>query len=289
MPDSSPLSRAWPLAGCMVAAILGASGLVAQARAETYQTCTGFIDSVPAVITGQGTWCLRGDLSTAQTSGAAIRIDTNNVTIDCNDFKIGGLAAGAATAADGIMAYNRLNITVRNCNVRGFRRGISLNGAGHVVEDNRLDGNLFVGLEASGDTQHVVRRNIVLDTGGATDGLNTTYGIFSSGAVIDNIVDGVDPVHGKHVTGIRAMAASGQVIRGNVIRNLRPRNGGTANGISPIGGAIIQDNLVIAWLPYGPSHFPGDGIRNGTVCTGNVVYGFATPFANCALSAGNRP
>jgi hypothetical protein len=42
----------------------------------------------------QGVWCLRKDQSTANTSGSAITINTNNVTVDCNDFKIGELAAG---------------------------------------------------------------------------------------------------------------------------------------------------------------------------------------------------
>ncbi|HEY0661599.1 MAG TPA: hypothetical protein VGD21_09825, partial [Lysobacter sp.] len=76
-------------AGIAVLAILLA-GPVAPApaqAAQSYDNCTGFIDSLPATITTQGTWCLRKDLSTAMSSGNAITIATNNVTIDCNDFK----------------------------------------------------------------------------------------------------------------------------------------------------------------------------------------------------------
>ena len=51
--------------------------------AQSYDSCAGFIDSLPATITTQGTWCLRGDLATSVTSGNAITIATNNVTIDC--------------------------------------------------------------------------------------------------------------------------------------------------------------------------------------------------------------
>ena len=40
-----------------------------EARAETYQTCAGFIDALPATITTQGVWCLRKDLGTAMASG----------------------------------------------------------------------------------------------------------------------------------------------------------------------------------------------------------------------------
>lgn len=111
--------------------------------AESYDNCTGFIDSVPATLSTQGTWCLRKDLSTAISSGAAITIATNNVTINCNDFKLGGLAAGVGTQAKGILASDRLNTTVRRCNVRGFLYGVSMEGAGggHVIEDNPRKGS----------------------------------------------------------------------------------------------------------------------------------------------------
>jgi hypothetical protein len=88
----------WLLLGLLlwvVAILLAWPWIVPPAQAaESYDNCSGYIDSVPAVIATQGTWCLRKDLSTAQTSGNAIEIAANNVVIDCNDFKLGGLAAG---------------------------------------------------------------------------------------------------------------------------------------------------------------------------------------------------
>ncbi|MDN5781750.1 MAG: hypothetical protein L0H23_06975, partial [Luteimonas sp.] len=72
--------------------------------AESYDNCSHFIDSVPATISSQGVWCMRKDASTAITSGNAITISANNVVIDCNHFKIGGLAAGNASDAYGILA-----------------------------------------------------------------------------------------------------------------------------------------------------------------------------------------
>ena len=120
--------------------------------AQSYDNCAGFIDSLPATISTQGVWCLRKDLATSMTSGNAINITTNNVTIDCNDFKIGGLGAGNASTTSGIYANNRQNVTVRHCNVRGFHYGIIFNGgAGHLVEDNRLDNSLYRGIYVSGD------------------------------------------------------------------------------------------------------------------------------------------
>src|SRR5690606_14034939 len=82
--------------------------------AQSYDTCTGFIDSLPATINSQGTWCLRGNVSTAITSGNAIEVAANNVTIDCNGFKIGGLGGGVATRTWGIVANERFNLRVNN-------------------------------------------------------------------------------------------------------------------------------------------------------------------------------
>ena len=84
-------------------------------------------------------------MSTAVASGAAITINANNVTLDCNGYKIGGLGAGVGTDAYGVRATDRLNTTVRRCGIRGFHRAIAFDGtnaSGGVIEDNRIDNNL---------------------------------------------------------------------------------------------------------------------------------------------------
>ena len=80
--------------------VFAALGFTATAQAETVN-CTP-ITTLPAVITVQGIYCLTGNLSTAMTSGNAIEIQTNNVVLDLNGFKLGGLAAGSGTGAAGI-------------------------------------------------------------------------------------------------------------------------------------------------------------------------------------------
>jgi hypothetical protein len=95
--------------------------------AET-EDCTN-ITTLPLTITVQGVYCLKQDLATNIASGNAITIATNNVTIDFNGFKLGGLAAGPNTQANGVAAENRQNITLRNGNIRGFRSGVRINGS----------------------------------------------------------------------------------------------------------------------------------------------------------------
>src|SRR5262245_38126235 len=148
----------------VLAVALGA----APARAETVN-CTP-ITSLPAVITVQGVYCLKGDLSTAITSGNAIAIQTNNVTLDLNGFKLGGDAAGLGTQTFGIYPLDRQNITIKNGTVRGFYWGIlleGLGGGGHVVEDIRADQNTVVGIQVDGQGT-VVRNNLIVKTGGTT-------------------------------------------------------------------------------------------------------------------------
>src|SRR6266542_6279886 len=188
----------------LLAFVLGA----APARAETVN-CTA-ITALPAVITVQGVYCFTGDLTTATTSGNAIDIQTNNVVLDLNGFKLGGLAARTGTLAVGIHASNRQNITIKNGTIRGFHIGISLissGGAsqGHVVEDIRADQNTLVGIEVEGSGT-MVRNNQVVATGGTTCcGANVNaFGIVVGGTgprvlnndVIQTVKQGTGTAHG---------------------------------------------------------------------------------------------
>lgn len=267
----------------IVLLLAGVASLPAPVRAaETYHTCTGFIDSVPATISSQGVWCLRHSLGTAVTSGDAITIATNNITIDCNDFKIGGLAAGSSTTAIGIHADDRLNITVRNCNIRGFRYGILISdGAGHLIEDNRLDSNRSRGIYVSGDN-NTVRRNRVYDTGG-NPALNTAYGITAEADVIDNLVSGASTGHANARAFGIYMLGSGTTASGNVVRGLVEAGTGAAYGIEADANHNVQDNLI-----YSEPTINGYGVHGGGICSDNIVYGFSTPLAGCSTDSNNH-
>ncbi|WP_027079581.1 right-handed parallel beta-helix repeat-containing protein [Luteimonas mephitis] len=256
--------------------------------AQSYDNCTGFIDSVPATISTAGVWCLRKNVSTANTSGNAITISANNVTIDCNDFKIGGLAAGNASQANGIYSSSRQNVTVRHCNVRGFLRGISLNGgAGHLVEDNRLDNNLRTGISVSGDNNRV-RRNAVYDTSGY-GGSGAMTGILAAADIIDNTVAGVvaTATATDTVWGIYA-SAPGSEIRGNQVRGLALTGSGFVFGI-----VVTRSGLTVAGNRISATTMTKglgiDGAGADTFCTGNTVVNFTTAYHSCEYSFGNLP
>jgi hypothetical protein len=252
--------------------------------AQSYDNCTGFITSLPATITTQGTWCLNADLTTAITSGNAITVAANNVTIDCNNFKLGGLAAGAATQTTGILAYTQDNLTIRRCNIRGFQFGTSTGqGSGHLIEDNRFDSNTQVGLNVQ-TNRSIIRRNLVIATGGNISSI-FFFGIYTyySVDVLDNTVNGVT-ASGTNADAYGIVSANNPdgSISGNRVRGVVKTGTGTANGINnySAGRITMRNNDVV-----GDGSAGGIGLSCGSAqgrTTGNVIGGFATAISGCS-------
>ena len=283
-------TRLLPTLLCLL--LLGGLSAGPARAAESYDACTGFIDSIPATITTQGVWCLRKDLATAITNGAAITIATNNVTIDCNGFKLGGLAAGNASHARGIRAENRQNATVRNCSIRGFYYGIDIyRGAGHLIEDNRLDNNLVYAIIVLPAENSLVQRNRIYDTGGAPLATQVA-GIHAFADVIDNTVSGLFAADAtaQLLAGI-ASSTPGARIHGNTISgfDMTATNGGTVGNAYGIylaaPGARVSGNHV-----SGNGGTAGNGIRAASTadyCLDNTIGGFAINIHPDCNSSGN--
>ena len=203
---------------------------VSAARAET-TPCTA-ITSLPAVITVQGVYCFTADLTTAQLSGSAIDIQTNNVTIDLNGHRLGGGAAGLGTRAIGIQALDRRFITVKNGTVRGFYVGVLLsdstgpayiNSSGYLIEGLRAEFNRAFGISVSG-TGNIVRNNQVVNTGGSTVSTPSVEGINAQGPaarVLNNDVIATAPatLGTTAAIGVFVGWAPGSVVEGNRIAN----------------------------------------------------------------------
>jgi hypothetical protein len=284
-----------------VAATLGTALPLPVRAAESYESCTGFIDTVPAIITAPGTWCLRHNVSTAFTSGTAISIAASNVTLDCNHFTIDG-SGEAETRGYGIYARDSINVSIRNCSIRGFVTGIMLDGnitsfaPGYLVERNILVGNRIDGIRVRG-LGSTIRGNQVLDTGGSTLTGDPGTPVPASGItaldgvdVIDNTVDGVAPTSGDESAayGIRTIDNGAGSVNGNRVRGLAPYNGGTAYGIYNVDsrGLILRDNDIQG---PGAGVVGGIGVRcSSTPATArdNVVAGFAIAIQKCK-SIGN--
>jgi hypothetical protein len=263
------------------------------AAAETTE-CTN-ITSLPAVISNSGVYCMKQDLATAMTSGYAITINAHNVVLDCNGYRLGGLSAGVGTQTTGIHAATRKNITVRDCNVRGFRRGLEFTyygdggNGGHVVEDSLFESNTQMGIMLSGD-RSIARRNRVLNTGGSTlpgevVGLWVTgRPAFAEHNFVSGIVGGADGAEsaGLKVTGYMSLA------RDNVITDIKPGNG-ISSGIHGGGTSItLEHNFVDSVLTY--PHYGINTTYGSVLCLDNRVRAWTTSaYDGCNEGGGNYP
>jgi len=142
-------------------------------------------------------------------------------------WKLGGLPAGIGTTANGIYAWARKKITIRNGTIRGFYQGILLDDSlpyitsqGHLIEDIRADRNTFMGMVILGHYS-IVRRNRVVETGGTVNGSSVVAGIQlggPEGRVLNNDISGTMPAsNSNNRFGLRLFAASGTVVEGNRI------------------------------------------------------------------------
>jgi len=262
------------LRGLLALLLLAGIGIAPAYAAESYDNCgSNFIVSLPAVISTQGTWCMNKDLATAITSGNAITISTNNVTIDCNNFKLGGLAAGFGTFTNGIFATSKTGITIRNCNIRGFSVGayFATSGSTVVVEDNAFYGNTVNAIAMINVDSSVIRNNRINTTGGSTaqsfaaaiylDGGNTLV-------VRDNSISGVAPdasttstAWGIYDTGLAA------VVRGNDISGvLGSSSSGSAHGFG------IELGLYGKALDNTVDNVNGGGAKIGVYCPSSTAF-----------------
>jgi parallel beta-helix repeat protein len=208
--------------------LAGSMGLAGTAAADETTFCNTIITSLPFTITTQGHYCFDRNLSTAITTGNAITINVDFVVLDLNNFKLGGGSAGLTTNTAGVSTSNHKNITIRNGNIRGFRRGIRIvGGANHVIENNVLDGNTQYGVylednDGGGDSPSgvVVRNNLISNTGGSTLG-DYAYGIYDwawqgaakSNLARDNVVTNVFSAAGtSSVVGINMRQADHNMI-----------------------------------------------------------------------------
>ena len=275
----------------LVALALAAAALAppSAVAGSAYDNCTGYIAALPAVINTQGTWCLKKDLTTPLASGVAVTVTAANVTLDCNDFKLVGV--GGATQTLGI-ASTANNATVRRCQVRGFLHGTSMMGNYATIEDNRFDNNREAGVWSDGE-QHMIRRNLVTNSGGTPNGLYG-YGVYlwGTGDVIDNTIVGVVNAENEGWSyGIEIADNHGGNVRGNRIRKLSAPDIGQGAAIhvgNASDGVVIEDNVMY----LGPDdYFSGvkcDSLEAGmyrrNAVTGSNIYG---AYDGCIDGGGN--
>lgn len=288
------------IARLLFAACLGLALLPAPARAaEGFEACTNFITVLPAVISTPGTWCLTQDLSMSEdVSGPGVQIDADDVTLDCNGFRIDSLNYHTY----GIRAVNRRHVTIRRCRIDGFAWNIFLEQSGvgfsegHLVEDNLVTRAARGAIRLAGH-QSVIQRNRVLNSN-ATDKFasgNLAISTVGNVDVVDNLINGVynQGVFDGATIAIFSDANLTGSIRGNRIQNVErisPTGIGIGIRLYNPGRVIVRDNVLVG-TKVDSFYAEYYGIRCDTT-TGepvpttrvkdNRIFGFATAIVGCS-------
>ncbi len=150
------------------ARVLALAAFISGAAAVNGQECTPVV-AVPFTIATPGTYCLTESLTTAETTGAAIEIGTDDVVLDFQGHSLDGTSAGVSTRAQGVHSLNRRRITVRNGRLVGFYIGVhldlSVDSGDHLVENMLVEQSRWKAIKLEG-TSNVMRGNTVRFVGG---------------------------------------------------------------------------------------------------------------------------
>src|SRR5688500_9105992 len=173
-PAGGPMSVLRSFAAALAALVPLACLAPAPAAAETL-TCTN-ITVLPASITVPGHYCINQKFAQNFTT-AAFNIGASNVVLDCNDHAV--VQTGTA-AVSGVYVTNKSQVTVRNCALDGFGRGISFfeTTAGlsrnNRVVDNEVRRSRLSGIQMAGSANLVDGNRVTENLGGTSA---ATYGI----------------------------------------------------------------------------------------------------------------
>jgi hypothetical protein len=154
------------------------------------------ITAFPANLTHPGVYCLSfKHIDFPMTSGALIKISSNDIVLDLNGATLDGTVANnVATSAWGILSNGYSNITIRNGTIKGFATGIHLEAPtgsvnsrirpsqSYLIEHVRLINNRSMAIKLIGNDS-VIQYNYIAHTGGSADpGLvGSAWGMFVAG------------------------------------------------------------------------------------------------------------
>ena len=101
------IRSACPFAAVIAAALASVTAGPA-AAADDHDSCVGFIDELPVVISTQGTWCMRGNLTfMVDVADIAVQVQVPGVTIDCQGSRLVGKPTSYGLPRWAIVSYIR--------------------------------------------------------------------------------------------------------------------------------------------------------------------------------------
>jgi parallel beta-helix repeat protein len=257
----------------VVVALLSWAALSARPAAAETTVCTQ-INSLPTTISAPGHYCLNYNFA-ADYATAAININSSNVDLDCNGHVVTQVGASAVA---GVYANNKNQVTVRNCVLVGFGRGIGFfESAAGQSRNNQLLGNSLRRSKVAGiimnGSYNVIADNHISENRGAA-GYGQTWGILLSSAldttgvgnvIRNNTITGFAPaVTLTSVFGITLETVTGTVVEGNRISALYAPQNAYAYGLFGSSNAfntVVVGNHIVSAIGTPPGG--GGGLTYG--------------------------
>jgi hypothetical protein len=270
-----------------------AFGVPASAQ-ETPSTCTTFINALPYTIEAPGTYCLRANSITQSHYG--VQIQSSNVVLNCRGRTVE--AAVPQVGTDGISTMSGLdNVTVQNCVVKGFDRGITVGNQAHGAQvlNNRVENGFSDGIIAWGHNARVINNrvsNMHPASGQQVVGISLmpfSPEISATGQeLINNTVASMSASY--LLVGLMVSGSTDPRVINNHVLDLQPGQGaysasiwltGWAQGANTTGGQLINN----------ASMARREGVQamwgQPALCRGNTAVGLTFGFTGCLSESDN--
>lgn len=270
------------------AAALSSSGIASSQTATS--PCTQWITSVPVTITTPGYYCLKQNITTAQSG--AIGIESSGVTVDCRGRSISfndpandsfGITGGGFGPVH--------DVAVRACKLVDFGTGILFGPGSDRIE---IAGNDIVrpkldGIVVWGSNSRIIGNSVLSTHNPFYDySRNITVTAFEPGVrSTGNVISG-NTVAGAHgngtIWGIRVDMSDEVLVNNNNIIDLQPNEGGFA-------AAIVTDSATSRILNNVMMSRTGTNYGNmgsAALCSRNLAIGLTNDgFEWCTQSVNN--
>jgi len=218
------------------------------AFAETNQCSV--ITTLPATISNAGVYCINQDLTLAGSTGSAVTIGADSVTLDLNGHALRSNAA-ANTATAGVTVVGHKYFTIIDGTIAGFAEGVNVES---LASTPRSKGGLIADLK--------VQRSVAFGIGIDCDGC----------VVRDNLV--TDTIVPASIAGFSALGISvvgtGALVSGNRVFNTHS----VPTGAEAFAIAVLASNSVVS-----QNYVSNDAIANPR------EYGILAGGANDIVSA----
>jgi hypothetical protein len=234
--------------------LLAAAGLFATIAVPAAAAPCESIAAVPFTITHSGSFCLASSLQTGITTGSAIEVSADDVTIDLGGFTLEG-TGGLRTLANGIHSMNRRAVIVRNGTVKGFFIGVFLDADSvilsrdHIVEKINVIACAYEGIQMEGSAM-ILRDTVVRDIGGPTghhpNGVEVcSNGMNGSIEAYNNVIDNVYGTSDEQSPDGMMLECLNSIAIGNRISHVDDQ-------ILSVRGGVCRDNVLqmVAQRPF---------------------------------------